>query len=130
MTFYQDCSNPHDKSKNMAARERGLFSLHICIENFKILLIRNHLTISILLGRNVALVTLYQDCSSNHDSSKTWLLEGGAYYAPNFKEVGGAYCFLVVCLSVRLSFRPFFHPSVLPSVHSSRFLMHSITLKP
>ena len=35
-------------------------------------------------------------------------------YAPNFKEVGGAYCFSVVRLSVR----------------SSRFLMHSITLEP
>ena len=36
------------------------------------------------------------------------------HYAPNFKEVGGAYCFWVVR----------------PSVHSSRFLMHSITLEP
>ena len=35
-------------------------------------------------------------------------------YAPNFKEVGGAYCFWVVR----------------PSVRPSRFLMHSITLKP
>ena len=30
--------------KNMAARERGLFSLYICIENFKNLLVRNHWT--------------------------------------------------------------------------------------
>ena len=30
------------------------------------------------------------------------------YYAPNFKEVGGAYCFLVVC--------PFVHPSIRPFV--------------
>ena len=36
-------------------------------------------------------------------------------YAPNFKEVGGAYCFSGVCL--------FFLPSV-------TFVMHSITLKP
>ena len=42
----------------------------------------------------------------------------GSNYAPNFKEVGGAYCFWVV--------RPF----VCPSVRSSHFLMHSITLKP
>ena len=35
------------------------------------------------------------------------------YYAPNFKEVGGAYCFWVVR----------------PSVSSSCFLMHSITLE-
>ena len=30
--------------KNMAAMGRGLFSLYICIENFKILLFRNCLT--------------------------------------------------------------------------------------
>ena len=35
---------PHDTSKNMAARGRGLFFVYICIENFKILLVRNHLT--------------------------------------------------------------------------------------
>ena len=29
------------------------------------------------------------------------------YYAPNFKEIGGAYCFWVVRPSVRPSFRPF-----------------------
>ena len=33
-----------DSSKNMAARGRGLFSLYICIENFKNLLVRNHWT--------------------------------------------------------------------------------------
>ena len=30
--------------KNMAARGRGLFSLYICLENFKNLLVRNHWT--------------------------------------------------------------------------------------
>ena len=30
--------------KNMAARGRGSFSQYICIENFKILLVRNHWT--------------------------------------------------------------------------------------
>ena len=30
--------------KNMAVRGRGLFSLYICIENFKNLLVRNHWT--------------------------------------------------------------------------------------
>ena len=30
--------------KNMVARGRGLFSLYICIENFKNLLVRNHWT--------------------------------------------------------------------------------------
>ena len=44
------------------------------------------------------------------------------FYAPNFKEVGGAYCYWVVRPSVR--------PSVHPSVRSSYFLMHSITLEP
>ena len=37
-------SSHHDTSKNMAARGRGLFSLYIYIVNFKILLVRNHLT--------------------------------------------------------------------------------------
>ena len=34
------------------------------------------------------------------------------FYAPNFKEVGGAYCFWVVRPSVRPSFRPSVRPSV------------------
>ena len=122
MTFYQDYSRPHDTSKNMAARGRGLFFVYICIGNFKIILVRNHWTdfyitwqeccfvdlllrlfkqslfvkkkgaarggayfsyksksktlkiflsettepISILLGRIVPMVTLYQVCSSCH----------------------------------------------------------------
>ena len=37
------CSSHLDSSKNMAARGRGLFSLYICIENFKNL-VRNHWT--------------------------------------------------------------------------------------
>ena len=44
MILYQDCSSLLDSSKNMAARGRGLFSLYICIENFKNLLVRNHWT--------------------------------------------------------------------------------------
>ena len=36
--------------------------------------------ISLLLGRNVALVTLYQDCSSNHDSSKDMAARGRDYF--------------------------------------------------
>ena len=44
MILYQDCSSHLDLSKNIAARGRGLFSLYICIENFKNLLVRNHLT--------------------------------------------------------------------------------------
>ena len=40
----QDCSSHLDLSKNIAARGRGLFSLYICIENFKNLLVLNHWT--------------------------------------------------------------------------------------
>ena len=42
--LYQECSSHLDLSKNMAARGRGLFSLYICIENFKNLLVKNHWT--------------------------------------------------------------------------------------
>ena len=44
MTFYQDCSNHLNSSKNMAARGRGLFSLYIYIVKLKNLLVRNHWT--------------------------------------------------------------------------------------
>ena len=44
MILHQDCSSHLDSSKNMATRGRGLFSLYICIENFKNLLVRNHWT--------------------------------------------------------------------------------------
>ena len=42
--LYQDCSSYLDSLKNMVSRGRGLFSLYICIENFKNLLVRNHWT--------------------------------------------------------------------------------------
>ena len=51
-----------------------------------------------------------------------WGWGGHSGYTPNFKEVGGAYCFWVVCPSVRPSFLPSAHWSV----HLSHFLMHSI----
>ena len=44
---YQDCSSHLDLSKNMAARGRGLFSLYIYIENFKIFLLETTGQISI-----------------------------------------------------------------------------------
>ena len=44
MILYQDWSSHLDLSKNMATRGRSLFSLYICIENFKNLLVRNHWT--------------------------------------------------------------------------------------
>ena len=43
----------------------GLIYVYICIENFEILLVKYPLT-----DFNVALVTLYQECSSNPDLSK------------------------------------------------------------
>ena len=43
MILYQDCSSHLDSSKNMAASGRGLFSPYIYVENFKSLLVRNHL---------------------------------------------------------------------------------------
>ena len=67
--------------KNHGRQGAGLIFGIISVWNiFKILLVRNTRPISILLGRNVALVTLYQDCSSNHDSSKTWLLRVGLIF--------------------------------------------------
>ena len=44
MILYQDCSSHLDLSKNMAVRGWVLFSLYICIENIKNLLVRNHWT--------------------------------------------------------------------------------------
>ena len=76
--FYQDCSRPHDMSKNMAARGRGLFFSQ---KTLKFFLSETTGLISILLGRNVSLVTFYQDCSSNHDSSKNMAARGGAYFS-------------------------------------------------
>ena len=52
MILLQDCSSHLDSSKNMAARGRGVFSLYICIESFKNLLVRNHSTdFSIILQK-------------------------------------------------------------------------------
>ena len=82
--LYQDCSSHLDSSKNMAARGHGLFSLYICIENFKNFLVRNHYRpISVLFCRNVPLMILYQDCPSHLDSSKNMAARaggGGAYF--------------------------------------------------
>ena len=49
----------------MAPRGAGLFSVFIGIENFKIFLVKY-----ILTDFNNALVTPYQECSSNPDLSK------------------------------------------------------------
>ena len=59
----------------------GTFSLYIYIENLKkIFLSETTGPILIYLGRNVSLVTLYQDCSSRHDLSKNVAGRGGAYF--------------------------------------------------
>ena len=71
VTLYQDCSRLYDISKNMAPRGRGLFSIYICIENFKILLVKYLLT-----DFNNAMVTLYEECSSNPDLSKNMAARG------------------------------------------------------
>ena len=82
---------PFGLSKNMAARGWGLFSLYIFIENLKNLLVRNHWTNFIITWQNVSMVTLYQDCSSNCDSSKNMAARGrGLFslciYIKNFKN--------------------------------------------
>ena len=79
--------------KNMAARGWGLFSLYIYIENFNDLLVRNHWTdFSITLQECFFFVTLYQDCSNRHDSSKNVLARvRGLFslyiYIENFKHL-------------------------------------------
>ena len=81
MIFYQDCPSYLDLSKNMAARGRGLFSLYIHIENFKNLLVRNHLTDFHIILQNFPLVILYQDCSSHLNSSKNMATRGRGLFS-------------------------------------------------
>ena len=76
VTLYQDGSSLHDMSKNMASRGRGLFSVYICIENFKMLLAKYLPT-----NFNNALVTLYQECSSNPDLSKNMPASGWGLFS-------------------------------------------------
>ena len=68
----------------MAARGWSLFSLYIYIENLKKKIFLSETTgpISIYLGRNVSLVTLYQDCSSRHDFSKKHGRQGAGLIFP------------------------------------------------
>ena len=71
-----------------------IFSIH-CISIYKTLKIffsETNGPISIQLGRNVSLVTLYKDCSSRHDSSKNMAARGrGLFslyvYIENFKNL-------------------------------------------
>ena len=90
--LYQDCSSHLDSSKNMAARGRGLFSLYICIENFKNLLVRNHWTDFHIILQKCSLLILLQDCSSHLDSLINMAARGRGLFSPyicieNFKNL-------------------------------------------
>ena len=60
----------------MAARGRGLFSLYICMENLKNLLVRNHQTDFNIILQKCSFDDFYQDCSSHFDSSKNMAARG------------------------------------------------------
>ena len=69
-----------------------LFSLYIYTENFIKILSETTGRISLLPGRNISLVTLYQDCSSHHDSSKDMAARGQGLFTQyicieNFKTL-------------------------------------------
>ena len=82
MTLYQDCSSNLDLSKNMAARGVELiFPTYLYRKLEKIFLSETTGPISIYLGRNVSLVTLYQDCSSSHDLSKNMAARGRGLFS-------------------------------------------------
>ena len=79
MILYQDCSIHRNSSKNMAAGGGGvgcLFFLYIYVENLKTLLVRNHWTGFNITWQECFFCTLYQDCSSRHDSSKNMTARG------------------------------------------------------
>ena len=92
MILYQKCSSNHDLSKNMAAGGRAYFPYISIYKTLKIFFSETNGLISIQLGRNVSLVTLYKDCSSRHDSSKNIAARGrGLFslyiYIENFKNL-------------------------------------------
>ena len=67
--------------KNMAARERGSFSLYIYIENFEMFFSETTGPILIYLSRDVPLVTLYLVCSNCHDLLKTLAARGRGLFS-------------------------------------------------
>ena len=73
----------------MAAWGRAYFPYISIYKTLKIFFSETNGPISIQLGRNVSLVTLYKDCSGRHDSSKIMAARGGAYfpYIENFKNL-------------------------------------------
>ena len=95
MILYQDCSSHLDSSKNMAARARGLFSLYICIENFKNLLVRNHWTdFHIILQKcffGDPLARLFKPFGFVKKRGRHWWGGGGLFslyiYIENFKNL-------------------------------------------
>ena len=76
----------------MAAGGRSYFPYISIYKTLKIFFSETNGPISIQLGRNVSLVTLYKDCSSRHDSSKNIAARGrGLFflyiYIENFKNL-------------------------------------------
>ena len=70
------------RQKNMAARGRGLFSLYICIENFKNLLVRNHWT---------DFYMILQKCSFGYPVAR--LFKPFGFVKKHGRQGGGAYLF-------------------------------------
>ena len=80
------------RQKNMAAEGRAYFPYISIYKTLKIFFSETNGPISIQLGRNVSLVTLYKDCSGRHDSSKNMAARGlGLFslyiYIENFKNL-------------------------------------------
>ena len=76
----------------MAAGGRAYFPYISIYKTLKIFFSETNGPISIQLGRNVSLVTLYKDCSGRHDSSKNMAARGrGLFslyiYIENFKNL-------------------------------------------
>ena len=57
-----------------------IFPIYLYRKREKLFLSETTGPISIYLGRNVSVVTLYQDCSSRQDLSKNMAGRGGAYF--------------------------------------------------
>ena len=66
----------------MAAGGRAYFPYISIYKTLKIFFSETNGPISIQLGRNVSLVTLYKDCSSRHDSSKNIAARGRGLIFP------------------------------------------------
>ena len=55
--------------------------LYTCRKTLKVFFSETTGPISLQLGKNVSLVTLYQDCSSNHDLSKNMAASGWGLFS-------------------------------------------------